>query len=128
MERDRLGRRRRRLQRRGRESRRSEADTGCANRTVADVSAVADPATGVAYYEGGWGIVGGTSVASPIVAATFALTGGGFAPSTPYAHPGSLNDVTQGRDGSCGGSYLCTAGVGYDGPTGLGTPAGTGAF
>ncbi len=31
-------------------------------------------------------------------------------------------------NGSCGGRYLCTAGTGYDGPTGLGTPNGTGAF
>jgi hypothetical protein len=30
---------------------------------------------------------------------------------------------------TCGGSYyLCAAGAGYDGPTGLGTPNGTGAF
>jgi hypothetical protein len=44
--------------------------------------------------------------------------------------------VTSGTNGSCGGllsggsakKYLCTAGAGYDGPTGLGTPKGTGAF
>ena len=48
--------------------------------------------------------------------------------SYPYSHTSSLFDVTSGSNGSCGGSYLCTAGVGYDGPTGLGTPNGTGAF
>ncbi|MGH2895888.1 MAG: peptidase S8, partial [Solirubrobacteraceae bacterium] len=44
------------------------------------------------------------------------------------SHTSSLFDVTSGSNGTCGGSYLCTAGPGYDGPTGLGTPNGTGAF
>ena len=44
------------------------------------------------------------------------------------AREGALNDVTTGSNGSCGGSYLCTAGSGYDGPTGLGTPIGTSAL
>jgi subtilase family serine protease len=110
-----------------------QTDSGCTNRTVADVSAVADPNTGVAVYEtfgrrGGWQVYGGTSVASPIIASVFALAGGGFAPSTPYAHTNALNDVVGGSNGSCGGSYLCTAGAGYDGPTGLGTPSGATAF
>ncbi len=49
---------------------------GCAMRSVADMSAVADPSTGVAFYEsagGGWQQAGGTGVAAPIVAALFAL-------------------------------------------------------
>jgi hypothetical protein len=37
-------------------------------------------------------------------------------------------DVTSGSDGSCSPAYLCTAVKGYDGPTGLGTPDGIGAF
>jgi hypothetical protein len=107
-------------------------DTGCSMRTVADVSAVADPNTGVAVYEtfgrrGGWQVYGGTSVASPIIGAVFAL-GGAQGPSYPYAHSSSLNDVKSGSNGSCGGSYLCTATTGYDGPTGLGTPNGASAF
>jgi subtilase family serine protease len=110
-----------------------QKDTGCSMRTVADVSAVADPNTGVAVYEtfrhrGGWQVFGGTSVASPIVASVYALAGRNLAPSAPYAQPASLFDVTSGSNGSCSGSYLCTAGAGYDGPTGLGTPDGTGAF
>jgi len=48
--------------------------------------------------------------------------------SYPYSHTSSLFDVTSGSNGSCGGSYLCTGGTGYDGPTGLGTPNGTGGF
>jgi subtilase family serine protease len=111
-----------------------QKDTGCARRTVADVSAVADPATGVAVYDstkyqgrGGWMVFGGTSASAPIIGSVFAR-GGHTAPSTPYAATSGLNDVTSGSNGSCGGSYLCTAVAGFDGPTGLGTPLGTGAF
>ncbi len=111
-------------------------DTGCARRTNNDVSAVADPNTGVAIYDtydqGGWLEVGGTSASSPIIASTFALAGrpaaGTFPSSYPYQHTASLFDVTSGQDGSCAPAYLCTAEVGYDGPTGLGTPDGTTAF
>jgi subtilase family serine protease len=109
-------------------------DTSCSRRTVADVSAVADPATGVAVYdsygESGWLVFGGTSVASPIIASVYALSGNvsGVPASLAYSNTGSLFDVTSGSNGSCGGTYLCTAKAGYDGPTGLGTPNGTGAF
>ncbi len=112
-----------------------QLDTGCARRTVADVSAVADTNPGVAVYsasQGGWVSFGGTSVAAPIIASIYALAGtptaGTYPAAYPYANPGSLNDVISGSNGSCGGSYLCTAGVGYDGPTGLGTPNGIAAF
>jgi hypothetical protein len=113
-----------------------QTDSGCTGRTVADVSAVADPNTGVAVYDsygyGGWLVVGGTSASSPIIASTFALAGtpasGSYPASSLYANRGSLYDVTSGSNGSCGGSYLCTGVTGYDGPTGLGTPNGTGAF
>ncbi|HEY0500046.1 MAG TPA: S53 family peptidase [Kutzneria sp.] len=111
-----------------------QTDTSCSRRTVADVSAVADPATGVAVYdsygESGWLVFGGTSVASPIVASVYALSGNvsGVPASLAYSHTSSLFDVTSGSNGSCGGTYLCTAKAGYDGPTGLGTPNGTGAF
>jgi len=47
--------------------------------------------------------------------------------SYPYSHTGSLNDVTSGSNGSCG-NLLCNATTGWDGPTGLGTPNGTGGF
>ncbi|MFI6683541.1 peptidase S8 [Streptomyces sp. NPDC050485] len=114
-----------------------QKDTGCAKRTVADVSAVADPQTGVAVYDTygsdtGWEVFGGTSASSPLIAAVYALAGAPSSGSTPasfpYAHTGSLNDVTSGSNGSCSPSYLCTGGSGYDGPTGLGTPNGTAAF
>jgi len=109
-------------------------DTGCARRTVADVSAVANPQTGVWVYDsyggGGWGIYGGTSVASPIIASFYALAGNALGSTAMpasflYETPGALYDVTSGSDGSCSPSYLCEAGVGYDGPTGLGTPGGS---
>jgi hypothetical protein len=106
-----------------------QKDTGCSKRTVADVSAVADPSTGVAVYDtyggNGWAVYGGTSAASPIVAGIFALTGHG--PDSlgyAYAHTTAFFDVTSGANGSCGSSYLCTAGAGFDGPTGVGTPNG----
>ena len=72
---------------------------------------------------------GGTSVAAPIIAGVYALNGGtvNFG-ADPYAHTSALFDVTSGSNGSCGGTYLCTGKVGYDGPTGLGTPNGTAAF
>ncbi len=114
-----------------------QKDTGCARRTIADVSAVADPNTGVTVYDTqggdpGFEVFGGTSVSSPIIASVFALAGtpaaGTYPSSYPYSHTTSLNDVTSGTNGSCSPAYLCTAGPGYDGPTGLGTPNGTGAF
>ncbi len=107
----------------------------CSKRAVADVSADADPATGVAVYDSysyqgysGWLEFGGTSVASPIIASVYALAGNAGSVSYgshPYSHTGSLFDVISGNNGSCGGTSLCTAGAGWDGPTGLGTPNGT---
>lgn len=117
-----------------------QKDTGCARRTVADVSADADPNTGAAVYDSlryqgqsGWYQVGGTSLSSPLIAAVYALAGNASAVSVtygsyPYAHSSSLHDVTSGSNGSCAGSYLCTAGAGYDGPTGMGSPNGLGGF
>ncbi|MFF4406769.1 peptidase S8 [Streptomyces sp. NPDC001404] len=113
-----------------------QTDSGCAQRTVADVAAVADPATGVAVYQtyggSGWSVYGGTSAASPIVASVYADAGtpsaGSYPASFPYAHTGALNDVTDGSTTTCSPSYLCTAGPGFDGPTGWGTPNGLTAF
>jgi subtilase family serine protease len=107
--------------------------TGCSDRAQADTSADADPNTGVAvydsYHESGWLVFGGTSVSTPIIASTFAL-GGTTADNNDthlYANASSLNDITSGSNGDCG-KPLCTAGPGWDGPTGLGTPNGIGAF
>ncbi|HLW00228.1 MAG TPA: S53 family peptidase [Ktedonobacterales bacterium] len=106
----------------------------CSRRAVADVSAVANPNTGVdvfdSFNESGWLVFGGTSVASPIIASIYALAGNASSVtygSFPYSHTSSLNDVTSGSNGNCGND-LCNAGVGWDGPTGLGTPNGTGGF
>jgi len=112
-----------------------QTDGNCLRRTVADVSAIADPNTGVAVYgpvtsrRSGWMVFGGTSVASPLVAGVYGANGGSANyGSNPYSNAGSLFDVTSGSNGSCGGSYLCTGTTGYDGPSGLGTPNGTTAF
>ncbi|HKB29816.1 MAG TPA: S8 family serine peptidase [Streptosporangiaceae bacterium] len=113
-----------------------QTDSGCAARTATDVSAVADPDTGVAVYDtyqaGGWSIYGGTSASSPIIAAAYALAGppaaGTYPSAYPYAHASALHDVTAGSNGSCSPAYLCPARTGFDGPTGLGTPDGYTAF
>jgi hypothetical protein len=152
------------------------ASVGCGTgtesmRAVADVSADANPYTGVAIYdsvpyvrkENGkrvtevfyWTPIGGTSVASPIVAAMFALAGGShgveYPAQTLYSHLGSasLHDITEGSSGECDGEYssgcsgsmdplsltdcgegvlICNAAPGYDGPSGVGTPNGITAF
>jgi subtilase family serine protease len=109
-----------------------QTDSGCGGRSVADVSAVADPDTGVAvFFAGLWWGVGGTSASSPIVASVYALAGNASsvtAGSYPYSHTGGLFDVTTGSNGTCSPAYLCTAGAGFDGPTGLGTPNGSSGF
>ncbi|SEG90740.1 Kelch motif-containing protein [Actinacidiphila yanglinensis] len=112
-------------------------DTGCDRRATADVSAVADPDTGLGVYNstavGGWAQYGGTSLSSPLVAAMYALAGTPTPGTYPVTYPyddtdaADLNDVTTGSDGQCG-NQLCQARAGWDGPTGLGTPAGVGAL
>lgn len=149
------------------------SSVGCADkRAVADVSADADPYTGVAVYDsamncqyffpegkvkGHWCTIGGTSLATPLIASTFALAGGSggveYPAQTLYEGeldaPASLHDVSEGSNGectkaytetglsgctateeaqSCSGEAICLAGVGYDGPTGVGTPDGLAAF
>lgn len=121
-----------------------QSDPGCANRTVADIAADADPNTGVnvfdSYGEPGWLVFGGTSAAAQIVSAVYGLAGGGVSNAsglytTPFGTASSsLYDVVSGSNGTCTGhgrhadqalAYLCTAETGYDGPTGMGTPNGS---
>ena len=112
-------------------------DRHCPGRTVVDVAAVA---WNVPVYNkdfGGWVTVGGTSVAAPLVAGIYGLAGNAatIKPGYEYARARDLFDVTRGNNALlgtvaqvCGNDYLCTAKPGYDAPTGLGTPDGTGAF
>jgi subtilase family serine protease len=117
-----------------------QTDPGCATRMVADVSAVANPSTGVWVYDTygtgfTWGAFGGTSVATPIISSMYALAGnspGGTSvpASSLYANRGLLYPVTSGSDGTCPAStqYFCNAADsvnGYNGPSGLGTPGGS---
>ena len=113
-----------------------QTDKGCTRRSESDTSADADPNTGVAVYDSyayqgysGWLVFGGTSVSSPVIASVYALAGN--ASSMNYAQSiwaaggsSALNDVTSGSNGNCPSQYkyICNAGVGYDGPTGWGTP------
>lgn len=111
-------------------------DKHCKMRTVSDVSAVADPATGLAIYDtfglvggGGFLVVGGTSASAPLVAGMIARSGRTITDAQPiYANPSALFDPTGGSNGYCGGDYLCTGKPGYDAPTGVGSPAGLGAL
>lgn len=118
-----------------------QTDGLCARRMEADIAAVADPATGVAVYgptgvgtNSGWLVFGGTSVSAPLVGGIYGALGLGAANGASKiwaAGSGGgtgLNDVIAGSNGSCSGLYLCTAGLGYDGPTGWGTPNGPAAF
>jgi hypothetical protein len=137
---------------------------GCGTkRAVSDVAADGDPYTGVDVYDSvpdagqvlGWMPIGGTSVASPIIASMFALAGGAhgvkYPAETLYSSLGSpsLFDVTEGGNGECDdlynthcsgsmeplspfdcgeGKLICNAAKGYDGPTGVGAPNGLAAF
>ena len=117
---------------------------GCLTRTDNDVSAVADPNTGVWIYDTypylgqtlDWESVGGTSAASPIIAAVYALAGtpkpGTYPASYLYqkGHSADLYPATGGTNGWCETfrAYLCHGEPGYDAPTGLGTPDGITAF
>jgi Ricin-type beta-trefoil lectin domain/Putative Ig domain len=115
----------------------STSSSLCANRTENDVSAVADAPSGVDIYSSdcnGYCDAYGTSAATPIIAAVYALAGTPAANTYPasylYAHPSDLTQVTSGSDGTCESSrqYLCNAAHslsgGYNGPAGLGTPNG----
>ncbi|HEY1450673.1 MAG TPA: S8 family serine peptidase, partial [Solirubrobacteraceae bacterium] len=143
------------------------AAVGCGStRAAADVAADGDPYSGVAVYnstespqgEKGWAAIGGTSVASPIIASIFALAGGAQGVAYParllYENelhdPASLHDVTVGANGvcekkfhknsgvsgctsteaaqSCSQRLICLAAPGFDGPSGVGTPHGLAAF
>jgi subtilase family serine protease len=113
-----------------------QTDTLCKSRMVADVSAVADPNTGARVYgptsstATGWMIIGGTSLSAPFIAGVYGLHGGTATyGQDPWQATNGLFDVTSGSNGRiCGKTYFCTSGVGYDGPTGLGTPNGASAF
>lgn len=123
-----------------------QAQTICKGRVEADVSAIADEFTPVAVYSSafstpGWYGVGGTSAAAPIVAGIVALNGNASAVAQPkgvwHAHKAThFFDVISGTNYDASGHpcpvytnmTVCTAGKGYDGPTGWGTPHGIGGF
>ncbi len=110
-----------------------QRQTACADRSANDISADADPDTGLDVYdpgypetEEGWLDVGGTSLATPITAAYYALNSGGAGDGSAewdYNNASLLNDIASGSNGTCG-SLLCQAGPGYDGPTGNGSISG----
>jgi subtilase family serine protease len=113
------------------------AATSCSGKANADVSAVADPYTGVSIYDStryqgrsGWQVYGGTSASSPIIASVYAMANdfGTYAAQHTWQSAAGLHDVTSGSNGTCTTTVWCKAGTGWDGPTGLGTPNGLTAF
>lgn len=115
-----------------------QTDKGCAARTTADVSAVAANVLSYdSYLASGWYYSFGTSVSAPLIAAVYGLASNAPGITVPasaaYRGPAAdLHDITKGSTGTCtppaDQAYLCTAGKGYDGPTGMGSPHGIGAF
>ena len=118
-----------------------QSGIACNGRAYADISADADPDTGMQVYDSddnGWVVVGGTSEASPLIAAYYALLDSAAQASPPllasapqgpswaYANASLLNDPSSGSNGSClaSMSFICNAGPGYDGPTGAGSISG----
>jgi hypothetical protein len=109
---------------------------GCGSkRAVADVAADGDPYSGLAIYDSSpacetayeeenarhefvehvvhWCTIGGTSLASPLIAATFALAGGAggvaYPAQTLYENaaktPSSVHDITVGSNGECASAF-----------------------
>src|SRR6266702_2458283 len=116
-------------------------DPHCPGRTVADVAALAWNIpiydTSLRSFGGPWLRVGGTSASAPLIAGIYGLAGNAthITPRYPYQHSAHLFDITTGNNvlfgtpaAACGSDYLCAAKKGYDAPTGLGTPSGTGSF
>ncbi|MHB8465154.1 MAG: S53 family peptidase [Acidimicrobiales bacterium] len=111
-----------------------QRDGLCPHRMVSDVSAVADPSTGVAVYNtfvahggGGWTTTGGTSASSPLLAGIIGLAGNGstmHGAAYPYAHRNGIRDIQGGYNKRGCGDYTCRGDIGFDGPTGLGSPIG----
>jgi len=107
---------------------------GCANKVNNDVSAVAaNTEVYDTYGYSGFVSVAGTSISSPLMGSLFGLAGNsthqtGGKTFWEKKHHKHLFDITSGSNGTCTPSYLCTAGPGYDGPTGWGSPNGIGAF
>ena len=110
-----------------------QKDPSCATRMYSDVAAVANSVAGYDSYgvSPGWYSFFGTSVASPVVAGIYGLANNASTltyGSQSYSQPTGVWDIKQGNTGTCQITYFCTAGPGYDGPTGNGTPHGIKAF
>ncbi|HZU63378.1 MAG TPA: S53 family peptidase [Novosphingobium sp.] len=113
-----------------------QTDKLCARRMEVDIAAVGNPYTGAAVYApnssgsgSGWQVYGGTSLSAPLIGGIYGALGAGpTAAQKIWGTTSGLNDITSGNNGRCSGTYFCTAGTGYDGPSGMGTPAGSAGF
>ena len=109
------------------------SSAGCGSqRAYGDISLDADPATGAAVYsQGTWGVVGGTSLSTPLLIGMYGLAGTNAVPDGvpagqvlyQKANATNTHDIVSGND--CNASTAdCTAGPGFDVPSGLGAPIG----
>lgn len=116
---------------------------GCKMRNESDISADADPFTGVVVSFKGQLLTGdgGTSASSPMIAAMYGLAGNTSTATAKslWAKGGTsaFYDIVKGTNENAAAgtficpssySYICNARKGYDGPTGWGTPHGLGAL
>jgi subtilase family serine protease len=107
-----------------------------AYRGAVDIAADADPNSGVSVYDSvpyqgyvNWQVVGGTSLATPLIAGIANAAGTSRSSSQAqnaalYGNIGTSNfhDITKGKVGKY------SAGTGWDVPSGVGSPNGTGGF
>jgi hypothetical protein len=106
----------------------------CTNRIDNDISAEASAGTPVSVYDtygySGWQDVGGTSAATPLAAGAIALESSSLRNEGLegiYKHPSNWYDITAEHNwltAECKEKPLCNGELGYDGPTGVGTPNG----
>jgi kumamolisin len=101
-------------------------------RGVPDISAVADPNTGMWIYDsgnGGWLVIGGTSASAPIMAGIVNAAGSfatstGAELSTIYSGATSVANFTDTTTGFCGPYMGFSPTKGWDFCTGVGSPSG----
>jgi len=107
-----------------------QPNSGCDGRAYSDLSANANPQTGLDVYDsadGGWVLMGGTSESAPLIAAYYAITGASAAtPAWAYQRSSLFNAPVGSSNGTCALAiaFICIAELGYNGPTGVGSISG----
>jgi subtilase family serine protease/predicted small lipoprotein YifL len=117
-----------------------QVDPDCPMRMVADVAYDADPQSAVAFYDSypgtvqtaaGWGVVAGTSIGAPAIAAIYGQRSHAASNAARLYSPNMpLFPIVNGANSptGCTFAYFCMAQAGYSGPGGNGSPDGNVAF